>query len=146
VENCKSLALTTDFWTSNNKWSYCGITGHWIDSNWKLISITLDCLHVRRHIAAIQHHKYQNRIWWYDDDKWHTADKICCIVTHNAWKMVAATCHVLSLHSAEYIRQCEGSWSISSFGKMPTLSGSFQAQLCQLCWVKGQSQSCSGKQ
>lgn len=27
-----SIALTTDFWTSNNNESYCGLTGHWIDS------------------------------------------------------------------------------------------------------------------
>lgn len=53
VESCTSLALTTDFWTSNNNESYCGITGHWIDCDWKLTSVTLGCLHVEeRHTAA----------------------------------------------------------------------------------------------
>jgi hypothetical protein len=39
-----SIALTTDFWTSNNNESYCGITGHWIDPDWKLTSVALGCL------------------------------------------------------------------------------------------------------
>ena len=44
IESIQSIALTTDFWTSNNKESYCGITGHWIDSGWKLTSVALGCL------------------------------------------------------------------------------------------------------
>jgi len=52
VDSCTSLALTTDFWTSNNNESYCGITGHWIDCDWKLTSVTLGCLHVEERRTA----------------------------------------------------------------------------------------------
>ena len=86
VDNITSLALTTDFWTSNNNESYCGITGHWIDCEWKLTSITLDCLHVQeRHTAANVASLYTQFA-----DEWHIADKIRCIVTDNARNMVAA--------------------------------------------------------
>ena len=44
TENSQSLALTTDFWTLNSDDSYCDITGHWIDSDWKLTSVALGCL------------------------------------------------------------------------------------------------------
>ena len=52
IENIPSLALITDFWTSNNDDSYCGVTGHWIDSDWKLTSVALGCLIIdERHTA-----------------------------------------------------------------------------------------------
>jgi len=86
VENCTSLALTTDFWTSNNNESYCGITGHWIDGDWKLNSVTLGCMRVEeRHTAANVASLYSQFA-----DEWHIADKIRCIVTDNARNMVAA--------------------------------------------------------
>ena len=86
VDSCTSLALTTDFWTSNNNESYCGITGHWIDGDWKLMSVTLGCLHVdERHTAANVASLYEQFA-----DEWHITDKVHCIVSDNARNMVAA--------------------------------------------------------
>ncbi|XP_040181188.1 E3 SUMO-protein ligase ZBED1-like [Rana temporaria] len=85
IESIHSIALTTDFWTSNNNESYCGITGHWIDSDWKLTSVALGCLLVdERHTA-------ENVAGFYKEfaATWNISDKICCI-TDNARNMVAA--------------------------------------------------------
>lgn len=86
IESIHSIALATDFWTSNNNESYCGITGHWIDSDWKLTSVALGCLLVdERHTA-------ENVASFYEEfaATWNITDKICCIVTDNARNMVAA--------------------------------------------------------
>ncbi|XP_077309863.1 E3 SUMO-protein ligase ZBED1-like [Lithobates pipiens] len=86
IESIHSIALATDFWTSNNNESYCGITGHWIDSDWKLRSVALGCLLVdERHTA-------ENVASFYKEfaATWNITDKICCIITDNARNMVAA--------------------------------------------------------
>jgi len=36
------ISFTIDIWTSPNVISFLGITGHWIDSNWQLQTLTLD--------------------------------------------------------------------------------------------------------
>ena len=47
-----AIAITSDFWTSLGNESYCGVTAHWIDSEWLLQSVTLDCIGVtERHFA-----------------------------------------------------------------------------------------------
>lgn len=86
IENVPSIALTTDFWTSNNNESYCGITGHWIDSDWRLTSVTLGCLLVE------ERHTADNVASFYEEfaATWNIADKICCVVTDNARNMVIA--------------------------------------------------------
>ena len=86
IESIHSIALATDFWTSNNNESYCGITGHWIDSDWKLTSVALGCLLVdERHTA-------ENVASFYEEfaATWNITDKICFIVTDNARNMIAA--------------------------------------------------------
>src|SRR5688572_32307229 len=86
LENCESLALNTDFWTSINNESFCGITGHWIDSDWNLKSEALDCLRVtERHTAVNVASLYKDFA-----ETWDIVDKIRCIVTDNVRNMVAA--------------------------------------------------------
>jgi len=47
-----AIAITSDFWTSLGNESYCSVTAHWIDSEWLLQSVTLDCIGVtERHFA-----------------------------------------------------------------------------------------------
>ena len=65
---------------------YCGVTGHWIGSDWKLKSVALGCLLVdERHTA-------ENVASFFEEfvATWNITDKICCIVTDNARNMVAA--------------------------------------------------------
>ena len=131
VENCTSLALTTDFWTSTNNESYCGITGHWIDCDWKLTSITLTCLNVQeRHTADNVASLYSQFA-----EEWHIADKIRCIVSDNARNMVAAirntdyshlpcVAHCIQLSILEGLKAADASPLLA---KMSTFSGSFQA-------------------
>lgn len=85
LENIKSIALTTDFWTSTQNESYCGITGHWIDSNWKLKSLCLGCKLVDERHTANNIANYYKEF----SEMWNISDKICCIITDNARNMVA---------------------------------------------------------
>ncbi|XP_065658159.1 E3 SUMO-protein ligase ZBED1-like [Hydra vulgaris] len=86
LECIQSIALTTDFWTSTNNESYCGITGHWIDSEWKLTSVALACINVE------ERHTADNVASFYEEfaATWNIAEKISCIVTDSARNMVAA--------------------------------------------------------
>ena len=86
IESIRIIALTTDFWTSNNNESYCGITGHWIDSDWKLTSVALGCLLVD------ERHTDENVASFYEEfaATWNITDEICCILTDSARNMVAA--------------------------------------------------------
>jgi len=65
---------------------YCGITGHWIDSDWKLTSVALGCL------VVDERHTAENVASFYEEfaATWNITDKICCIVTDSARNMVAA--------------------------------------------------------
>ena len=36
VKNLRAIALTSDFWTSLDNESYCGIICHWITDDWNL--------------------------------------------------------------------------------------------------------------
>ncbi|XP_065650273.1 E3 SUMO-protein ligase ZBED1-like [Hydra vulgaris] len=80
------IAPTTDFWTSTNNESYCGITGHWIGSEWKLTSVALACINVE------ERHTADNVASFYEEfaATWNIAEKISCIVTDSARNMVAA--------------------------------------------------------
>ncbi|XP_022825647.1 zinc finger BED domain-containing protein 4-like [Spodoptera litura] len=42
-EDASSICLTTDIWTSRNNDSYLAITGHYIDRNYNLQSVLLEC-------------------------------------------------------------------------------------------------------
>ena len=85
VKNSKTVALTSDFWTSLGNESYCGIICHWITDDWNLKSVVLACVHVvERHysvVVAELYYQFAN-----DWDK----TKIQVLVTDNARNMVSA--------------------------------------------------------
>ena len=41
------VSLTLDLWTSPNRFSFLGITVHWIDDNWQLHTNLLDFKHLK---------------------------------------------------------------------------------------------------
>jgi hypothetical protein len=43
------VSFTTDMWTDCNMRGFMGITAHWIDDNWEMVSVVLDFLHVEGH-------------------------------------------------------------------------------------------------
>lgn len=87
VSRASAIAITSDFWTSLGNESYCGVTAHWIDSDWSLQSVTLDCIGVmERHFAENVAEIYTNLAV-----EWHfSTDKLQAIVTDSACNMVAA--------------------------------------------------------
>ncbi|XP_065675534.1 E3 SUMO-protein ligase ZBED1-like [Hydra vulgaris] len=66
--------------------SYCGITGHWIDSEWKLTSVAIACINVE------ERHTADNVASFYEEfaATWNIAEKISCIVRNSARNVVAA--------------------------------------------------------
>ncbi|XP_027102074.1 zinc finger BED domain-containing protein RICESLEEPER 2-like [Coffea arabica] len=55
LKKVKKISLTTDFWKSKNqKNEYIVITGHWIDSNWRLQKRVLNFVHVLPPHRSIQ--------------------------------------------------------------------------------------------
>ena len=66
VESIHSIALATDFWTSNNNESYCSVMGDWIGSDWKVKSVALGCLLVD------EQHTVENvaSFFWQNVDTW----------------------------------------------------------------------------
>ncbi|XP_027152719.1 zinc finger BED domain-containing protein RICESLEEPER 2-like [Coffea eugenioides] len=55
LKKVKKISLTTDFWKSKNKKNeYIVITGHWIDSNWRLQKRVLNFVHVLPPHRSIQ--------------------------------------------------------------------------------------------
>ncbi|BFZ13786.1 hypothetical protein BsWGS_16825 [Bradybaena similaris] len=140
IENVPSIALTTDFWTSNNNESYCGITGHWIDSDWRLTSVTLGCLLVE------ERHTADNMASFYEEfaATWNIADKICCVVTDNARNIVVAIertdynhipciAHCLQLSILAGLKTADSS---SLFAKCRQLVGHFKHSPANTCELK----------
>jgi len=86
VNRASAIAITSDFWTSLGNESYCGVTTHWIDSEWLLQSVTLDCIGVtERHFAQNVAEIYTNLA-----GEWQLTDKLQAFVTDSARNMVAA--------------------------------------------------------
>ena len=51
------ISFTTDCWTSSNNIAFMGLTGHWIDEDWKLHATTLDFLELGKSHTGI--HLYE---------------------------------------------------------------------------------------
>lgn len=43
VKEAKAVCITTDCWTSRNINSFCAVTAHYLDENFNLISVLLNC-------------------------------------------------------------------------------------------------------
>ncbi len=76
---CK-LSLTLDCWTSKNQYSFLGITVHYIDKNWVIISTLLDFVEVKgSHTGENLAHYLVNVV-----NDFGISDKIIAITTDNA--------------------------------------------------------------
>nr|CAH7754014.1 unnamed protein product [Callosobruchus chinensis] len=80
ISNVKKICLTTDCWTSVNTESFIAVTGHFINQDFKLVSILLECSvmkgnHTSENLAATL-----NRIV----TDWGLQDKILLVVSDNA--------------------------------------------------------------
>ena len=86
LAEAKYCALTTDLWTSRATQGYITVTCHFISSSWELHSAVLatllvDSAHTAENLAA----KLMSIT-----TEWEITEKIICVVTDNASKIVAA--------------------------------------------------------
>lgn len=103
-EDAKTICLTTDIWTSRNNDSYLAITGHYIDKNFVLQSVLLECKVLeKRHTAINLADELQNVV-----QDWNVADRILLIVSDSGaniksaitmlqWKHFSCFAHTLNL-------------------------------------------------
>ena len=77
---------------------YCGITGHWIDDDWKMQYAALECVHVEeRHYAATVAQVYET----FAAD-WGITTKLMAVVTDNARNMTANVAQVNETFAADW--------------------------------------------
>ncbi|CAF4948123.1 unnamed protein product [Pieris macdunnoughi] len=103
-EDAKSVCLTTDMWTSRNNDSYLAVTGHYVDKNFILQSVLLECKvfessHTALHIAQELRNVAQD---------WNILDKVLLVVSDNGaniknailqleWRHFGCYAHTLNL-------------------------------------------------
>lgn len=89
-EDVESICLTTDMWTSRNNDSYLAVTGHYIDSNYKLQSVLLECKVLEsRHTALNLAEELKNVV-----QEWNILDKILLTVSDNGANIKNAVAHL----------------------------------------------------
>lgn len=100
----KTFCITTDGWTSTNNTSFVAITAHFLNDEFKLISILLECSATeKRHTAENLATDLQKVV-----SKWGIQDKINFAVSDNAaniqkalqllkWKNMGCIAHTLNL-------------------------------------------------
>lgn len=86
LENSEYLTITTDTWTSTAVENYLAITVHYLNDEWKLISILLDCCHFPdQHTAENLRNQLLNTL-----QEWNISEKVHTAVTDNARNITAA--------------------------------------------------------
>ncbi|CAK1584211.1 unnamed protein product [Parnassius mnemosyne] len=104
IEDAKSICLTTDMWTSRNNDSYLAVTGHYIDKNYRLQSVLLECKVLEsRHTGLNLAEELRNVA-----QEWNILDKVLLAVSDNGaniksalaqleWKHFGCYAHTLNL-------------------------------------------------
>ncbi|CAH0717085.1 unnamed protein product, partial [Brenthis ino] len=103
-EDAKSICVTTDMWTSRNNDSYLAVTGHYIDKNFSLQSVLLECKVLEsRHTGLNLAGELRNVA-----QEWNILDKVLLAVSDNGaniksaiaqleWKHFGCYAHTLNL-------------------------------------------------
>ncbi|XP_050059751.1 zinc finger BED domain-containing protein 4-like [Aphis gossypii] len=85
-ENAVSVCLTTDCWTSINNQSFIAITAHYLDPDFKFISVLLECVPFEEsHTSKNLSNKIQSVI-----TDWELDDKVLLVVSDNAYNIKGA--------------------------------------------------------
>ncbi|XP_072392289.1 zinc finger BED domain-containing protein 4-like [Diabrotica undecimpunctata] len=86
IRNAKTVCLTTDNWSSVNTESYMAVTAHFLDENFQLKSILLECSTMPGHHTSINLSQNILKIC----NEWNIIDKILLVVSDNAPSIVGA--------------------------------------------------------
>lgn len=86
LQDATDITLTTDTWTSMATESYMSITAHFIDENWEMHSILVDCFKFgERHTSENLKMEIIRVL-----TEWEILDKVQTIVTDNAYNITNA--------------------------------------------------------
>ncbi|XP_063775419.1 E3 SUMO-protein ligase ZBED1-like [Pseudophryne corroboree] len=86
LQEVDAVCLTTDSWTSLNNQSFNAITAHFINSEWQLRSVLLECLEMpERHTSENLCRRLKDTV-----HEWGLENKVVAVVTDNAANIVAA--------------------------------------------------------
>nr|CAH7747683.1 unnamed protein product [Callosobruchus chinensis] len=88
ISNVKKICLTTDCWTSVNTESFIAVTGHFINQDFKLVSILLECSVMKGNHTSENLEATLNRIV----TDWGLQDKVLLVVSDNASNIKKAIC------------------------------------------------------
>jgi len=86
ISSCEFISITTDLWTAKSKTGYIGITGHWVDENFKPYDILIAIESILYPHTAITISNYLEK---YIED-YRLGNKVVCVVTDNGSNMKAA--------------------------------------------------------
>ena len=86
LDSVEHVALTTDHWTSRAVDSYLGLTAHFVNQHWELVTRVLQTREVKeRHTSANVADDLRSIV-----EEWRLSSKVVAIATDNAANMVAA--------------------------------------------------------
>lgn len=83
LSNAQHIGLTCDYWTSTSNENYLGMTAHFLDRNFKLISHVLDVSYSTERHTAENVASHIGRL----TEEWGITSKVVAMVTNNARNM-----------------------------------------------------------
>lgn len=92
LNSTSTISVTTDIWTSRKTEAFLTVTAHFLNENWKLVSVVLETPKMTTAHTAANIADELKRVF----DSWEIRGKVSCIVTDNASNMVQA-CNILKI-------------------------------------------------
>ncbi|CAB5292141.1 unnamed protein product [Rhizophagus irregularis] len=86
ISTCEFISITTDLWMARSKAGYIGITGHWVDENFKPYDMLITIESIQYPHTAVVISKYLEKYI----EEYRLENKIICVVTDNGSNMKAA--------------------------------------------------------
>ncbi|GBC25170.2 zinc finger BED domain-containing protein 4-like [Rhizophagus irregularis DAOM 181602=DAOM 197198] len=86
INSCEFISITTDLWTARSKTGYIGITGHWVNENFKPYDILIGIKSILYPHTAVAISSYLEKYI----EEYRLENKIVCVVTDNGSNMKAA--------------------------------------------------------
>jgi hypothetical protein len=86
ISTCEFISITTDLWTARSKAGYIGITGHWVDEDFKPYDMLITIESIQYPHTAVVISKYLEKYI----EEYRLENKIICVVTDNGSNMKAA--------------------------------------------------------
>ncbi|CAH1110400.1 unnamed protein product [Psylliodes chrysocephalus] len=132
IKEAKKVCITTDSWTSRNNDGYTAVTAHYMDDNFVMKSVLLECSNITDHHTSENLAKELQRIV----SDWGVHDKILLAVSDNAaniknaidtklkWKHLGCVAHTINLIVKDGLN-CDETVT-TTIGKVKSIVGFFR--------------------